>query len=234
MSLLELKNIGKTYPDGTKAVRGVSFSIEKGEFVSIMGPSGSGKSTILHVAGFLDRQTSGTYHFDGKKLSDFSDDGLAHVRNTQMGFVFQMFNLLPRTSVLENVKLPLLYSEVPEDEWNTKAKKALDLVGLSHRLDHEPNQLSGGERQRVAIARALVNDPQLIFADEPTGNLDSVSGSMIMEELQKLNDAGKTVILITHETSTAEHANRVIHIRDGAVESDKVVRRRKAERGTLK
>lgn len=226
MALMEIKNISKIYfTDGvrTPALQGVSFDIKKGEFVSIMGPSGSGKSTLLHVLGFLDEQTEGTYKFDGKEMSDYSKNDVAHTRNKKMGFVFQAFNLLPKTSVLNNVKLPLLYSDVKESLWNKKAREAVKAVGLSHRVQHETSQLSGGEKQRVAIARALVNSPQVIFADEPTGNLDSKSGSQIMDILENLNDNGHTVILITHETYTAEYTDRIIKLKDGKLESDKKV-----------
>ncbi len=230
MALIEAKNLEKIYNvDGviTEALCGVSFSMENGEFVAIMGPSGSGKSTLLHVLGFLDRNTGGTYRFDGKAMDDYSDDELAHVRNKKMGFVFQSFNLLPRESVLENVKLSLLYSGVKESLWNEMARKAVDEVGLAHRANYETARLSGGEKQRAAIARALVNNPQVIFADEPTGNLDSKSGGVIMEILQKLNEEdGRTVVLVTHETYTAEHARRIIRILDGKIESDKQVVRR--------
>ena len=226
MALIEAKNLEKIYPDGTRALRGISFGIEKGEFVAIMGPSGSGKSTLLHILGFLDRQTKGEYYLDGKTINDYRDEEIAHVRNKKMGFVFQMFNLLPRTTVLENVKLPLLYSKTKESLWDERARRVIHAVGLSERTEHETAQLSGGERQRVAMARALVNNPQIIFADEPTGNLDSQSGKQVMEILQKLNNEGRTVILITHETYTAEHAGRIIHIRDGRIESDERVNHR--------
>jgi putative ABC transport system ATP-binding protein len=208
----------------TPALRGVSFAIRRGEFVAVMGPSGSGKSTLLHILGFLDTHTGGEYRFDGKTFADYSSDELARLRNKKMGFVFQAFNLLARTSVLENVKLPLLYSDVPEKEWRERAEKAVDSVGLSHRMYHESSQLSGGEKQRVAIARALVNNPQIIFADEPTGNLDSKSGQIIMEIIQRLSEQeGRTVILITHETYTADHAERIITMHDGEIASDKQV-----------
>lgn len=215
--------------DGFKtiALQGVSLQIKRGEFVAIMGPSGSGKSTLLHILGFLDRQSSGKYYFDDKSLDELTDDQVARIRNKKMGFIFQAFNLLPRTSVLENVKLPLLYSGIKESEWDALARRAIESVGLSHRLDHESSQLSGGEKQRVAIARALVLEPQVIFADEPTGNLDSKSGKMVMEILQKLNEEeGHTIILITHETYTAEHAQRVVHLLDGKVETDRCVEHR--------
>lgn len=220
----------------TPALAGVSFDIADGEFVAIMGPSGSGKSTLLHILGFLDPHTSGEYRFDGKTIFDYSQDEIAHLRNKKMGFVFQAFNLLPRTSVLDNVKLPLLYSGIKESKWDEIAKQAIDAVGLSNRIYHESSQLSGGEKQRVAIARALVNNPQVIFADEPTGNLDSKSGKMVMEIIQKLNEeAGHTVILITHETYTAEHAQRIIQLRDGKIESDrKVEHRHEARDGFIK
>ena len=222
MAIIEIKNLEKIYRDETEttALRGVNFSIEVGEFVSIMGPSGSGKSTLLHILGFLDRLTEGEYLFDGKSMNDYSDEELAVVRNKKMGFVFQSFNLLPRTTVLENVKLPLLYSNVKESLWNDIALKAIDSVGLTERIDHESSRLSGGEKQRVAIARALVNNPSVIFADEPTGNLDSKSGGQIMEILEKLRKEGRTVILVTHETYTAEYADRLIKIKDGLVEFD--------------
>lgn len=233
MPLIELKNIVKTYAHEdveVHALNGVSFKIESGEFVAIMGPSGSGKSTLLQILGFLDKHTSGQYLFEGKEIHDYAQDELARVRNKKMGFIFQAFNLLARTTVLDNVKLPLLYSEIKENLWDEMAKKAIEQVGLTHRINHEPSRLSGGEQQRVAIARALVTNPQVIFADEPTGNLDSKSGHLIMEILQRLNESeGRTIILITHETHTAEHAQRVIKILDGKVEDDiSIERRRKA------
>lgn len=225
--IIEVKNLEKTYHNEevkTPALRGVTFSIKKGEFVAIMGPSGSGKSTLLHILGFLDKHTDGEYKFDGKTIEDYKEDEVAAIRNQKMGFVFQAFNLLPRTSVLENVKLPLLYSNIKESLWDEKSKEAIELVGLGHRLLHEPSQLSGGEKQRVAIARALIMNPQVIFADEPTGNLDSKSGQSIMETLQNLNEKdGHTLVLITHETYTAEHASRIIKIKDGLIESDEKV-----------
>jgi len=230
MFLLELNNIAKSYSDDeveTPALAGVSFSVEPGEFVAIMGPSGSGKSTLLHILGFLDRQTAGEYFFDNKTIDDYSKEELAHIRNKKMGFIFQTFNLLPRTSVLENVKLPLLYSDIKESRWNSIALKAIEMVGLEHRAYHLSSQLSGGEQQRVAIARALINEPQVIFADEPTGNLDSKSGGQIMEFLEKLNSLGHTIILITHETYTAEFSQRIIYLKDGQIESDRLVENRR-------
>lgn len=233
MSLIKVADVTKTFGEGdsaTHALRGISFEIKKGEFVAIMGPSGSGKSTLLHVLGFLDSNTNGTYRFDGKTMDDYTDDEIAHIRNKKMGFIFQQFNLLPRTSVLENVKLPLLYSGIKESLWDAKALSAIKIVGLEHRTEHESSELSGGEKQRVAIARALVNNPNLIFADEPTGNLDSISGGAVMETLQELSiNEGHTIILITHETYTAEYANRIIKLKDGVIESDApVLNRRKA------
>ena len=207
MFLIEVKDLEKTYYDGqtaTPALRDISFTINQGEFAAIMGPSGSGKSTLLHILGFLDKQTAGDYFFNGKTMNDYSKKEIAQVRNKKMGFVFQAFNLLARTSVLENVRLPLIYSEIKESFWDNLTLKAIEAVGLSHRLNHLSSQLSGGEKQRVAIARALVNNPQVIFADEPTGNLDSKSGKAIMETLRQLNLKGQTIILITHEKEIAK------------------------------
>jgi putative ABC transport system ATP-binding protein len=230
MALIEVKNLTKIYGDEgvveTPALKGVSFNINQGDFVAIMGPSGSGKSTLLHILGFLDEHTAGEYRFDGKTINDYSKEEIAHTRNKKMGFVFQAFNLLSKTSVFENVKLPLFYSDVKESLWNEKTKEAIELVGLSHRANHLSSQLSGGEKQRVAIARAFVNSPAIIFADEPTGNLDSKSGGQIMEFLEKLNSIGHTIVLITHETYTAEYAQRVIKFKDGLIESDEKVRNR--------
>lgn len=230
MSIIKVEKLKKVYlSEGTEttAVSDVSFDIKQGEFVAIMGPSGSGKSTLLHILGFLDRYSEGAYFFDGKEMSDYTESQLADVRNKKMGFVFQSFNLLARTSVLENVMLPLIYSNYPEKKWHDMALSAIEIVGLSHRLHHTPAQLSGGEKQRAAIARALVTKPQVIFADEPTGNLDSKSGQIVMETLQKLNEeSGHTIILITHETYTAEHAERIIHIKDGMLFSDQKVKSR--------
>ncbi len=231
MNVIEVKNLGKVYNnDGVKtdALRAVNFELKKGEFVAIMGQSGSGKSTLLQILGLLDDYTSGTYHFLGKNIKDYDQREIAKIRNEKMGFVFQAFNLLPRASVLENVKLPLLYSNKPEGEWEDLAKLAVIAVGLEHRMHHEAKLLSGGEKQRVAIARALVNSPEVIFADEPTGNLDSKSGQAIIEIIQKLNkELGHTIILITHETYTAEYAERIIRLYDGQIESDKKVDNRR-------
>ena len=227
MVLLKAKGLEKVYGDGVKtyALREATFNIEKGEFVAIMGPSGSGKSTLMHILGLLDRPTKGELFFGGKNVNSLTDDELALLRNEEIGFVFQSFNLLPRTSVFKNVKLPLTYSQKEFDK-NKRVEEVLDSVGLSHRLEHFSNQLSGGEKQRVAIARALVNHPSIIFADEPTGNLDSKSGVQIMEILQKLNDEGNTIILVTHETYTAECAKRIIEIKDGLITKDHSVGKR--------
>ena len=230
-NIIEVKNLKKSYHDGgdlTVALAGVSFDVRKGEFMAIMGPSGSGKSTLLHLLGLLDEATSGSYHFNGKNITSYDGNELAYLRNQKLGFVFQAFNLLARTSVLENVKLPLVYSDnIPESEWNDRAVKAIESVDLGNRINHDQSELSGGERQRVAIARALVTDPDIIFADEPTGNLDSKSGKNIMSILQRLNEKeNKTIILITHETATAEHSERIIRLMDGAIESDVKVKNR--------
>lgn len=227
MNLINVKNLKKDYgTDGvvTAVLHDLNFKVEKGEFVAIMGPSGSGKSTLMHILSFLDRPTAGIYEFEGRNTEDFSDRYLAELRNERIGFVFQSFNLLPRTTVLDNVKLPLLYSK--KKNHDQLAKKALDAVGLSHRLGYYTNQISGGEKQRVAIARALVCDPAVIFADEPTGNLDSKSGNTVMYILQQLNNQGRTVILVTHETDTANHAKRIIRIKDGNLVSDELVKKR--------
>ena len=223
--LIELKNIVKNYDNGgviTKVLRGVNLSVDEGEFIAIMGPSGSGKSTLMHTIGFLDRPTTGEYLFDGENTKGFNDDELARIRNNRIGFVFQSFNLLPRTTVLDNVMLPLLYSGTKAN-YESRAKKALEAVGLGERLQFMSNQISGGQKQRVAIARALVCDPKVIFADEPTGNLDSKSGSTVMNILEKLNQEGRTIILVTHDKQVALHANRIVTIRDGEIISDVLV-----------
>ncbi|OGY89842.1 MAG: macrolide ABC transporter ATP-binding protein [Candidatus Komeilibacteria bacterium RIFCSPLOWO2_01_FULL_45_10] len=222
--LIKVQNLKKSYQTDevvTPVLEGLSFIIEKGEFVAIMGPSGSGKSTLMHILGFLDRPSSGTYLFKGQETSGFTDRELANIRNTAVGFVFQSFFLMSKTTVLENVKLPLIYSAEPAKE--KKAKAAVEAVGLTYRLNYFSSQLSGGEKQRVAIARALVNNPDVIFADEPTGNLDSKSGHQIMEILEKLNDSGKTIILVTHEQDTARHARRIIKLLDGQIVDDSAV-----------
>lgn len=238
MPLIEVKNLSKTFVDGemsTPVLRGVSFNINAGEFVAIMGPSGSGKSTLLHVLGFLEDYSVGSYNFEGKEANTYTGDNIAHIRNRKLGFIFQSFNLLPNASVFENVRLPLYYSDIPESEWNTLAMNAINDVGLTHRTEFDVTRLSGGEKQRVAIARALVCNPEVIFADEPTGNLDSKSGGSVMQILQYLNEKhNHTIILVTHETYTAEHARRIIRIKDGLMESDTVVsKRRHTEDGGL-
>jgi len=207
----------------THALRDVSLKINQGEFVAIMGPSGSGKSTLLHILGFLDRPSEGEYIFDGQAMQQYDEAALAVIRNQKIGFIFQAFNLLPRTSVLDNVLLPLRYSRLPKREWEARAQAALANVGLSHRLHHVPSQLSGGEKQRVAIARALINEPLVIFADEPTGNLDSASGEIVMETIERLHHEGRTVVLITHETVTAAYAQRIIQLKDGMIVADDAV-----------
>lgn len=232
MSLIDIRNLYKSYEnDGvvTPVLFDINLKIEEGEFVAIMGPSGSGKSTLMHILGFLDRLTKGEYLFEHKNVEHFDDEKLADLRNRRLGFVFQSFNLLPRTTVLENVELPLLYSTRSDRDKKGRAERALTAVGLSHRMTHMSNQISGGQKQRVAIARALVNDPAVIFADEPTGNLDSKSGATVMSILQQLNEEGRTIILVTHDLTTAEHATRIVRISDGRIASDeKVTKRRKA------
>ncbi len=234
--LIKIKNLKKEFITGevtTKVLHGLSFSIDKGEFISIMGPSGSGKSTLMHIIGLLDRASSGLYELEDKDVTGLNDDELAELRNKKIGFVFQSFNLLARTTVLDNVVLPLSYSSESIDV-KKRGTEVLKSVGLEHRMNYYTNQISGGEKQRVAIARALVNKPSIIFADEPTGNLDSKSGVQIMEILQKLNDEGNTIILVTHETFTAEHAKRIIKIRDGLIIDDfKIKKRRFAKKGEL-
>lgn len=228
-ALIELNNIGKKYVSGdleTEVLKEIDFRIERGEFVSIMGPSGSGKSTLMHILGLLERPSTGSYYFAGKDVNKLNDEELAHLRNQEIGFVFQSFNLLARTSVLDNVKLPLIYSQ-NKKKMDERASKVLESVGLGHRLSYYTNQISGGEKQRVAIARALVNEPAVIFADEPTGNLDSKSGVQVMGILQDLNARGKTIILVTHETFTAEHAQRIIRVHDGRIIGDDQVKKRR-------
>jgi putative ABC transport system ATP-binding protein len=222
-ALIETHDLWKTYQMGSEeihALRGVDLQITRGEYVAIMGPSGSGKSTLMNLIGCLDTPTKGIYLLNSKKVSEMNDDELARVRNEEIGFVFQTFNLLARASALHNVELPLIYAGVPSRERQERAKQALDKVDLTSRMSHRPNELSGGQRQRVAIARALVNDPSILLADEPTGNLDSKTGVEIMALFDRLHAAGNTIVLVTHEADIAAHAHRVIHIRDGQVEND--------------
>lgn len=233
--LIQVQNLCKTYENEgvkTPALCSADFSIGKGEFLSIMGPSGSGKSTLMQVLGMLDRPSEGKYLFEGRDVSSFSDDELAKIRNQKIGFIFQSFNLLPRTTVFENVELPLLYDANKVGKNNKeKVMSALQSVEMEHRANYFSSQLSGGEKQRVAIARALVNNPDLIFADEPTGNLDSKSGLQVMKILQKLNNEGHTIILVTHETYTAEHAKRILYLKDGRIIADDPVKNRRVADG---
>ncbi len=221
--VIEARGVRKAYEMGDNtvwALKGVDVTIEPGEFVAVMGPSGSGKSTFMNLAGCLDRPTEGTLLISGEDVSTLDAEALAKLRNRYLGFVFQQFNLLPRTDAVENVCLPLLYSDVPEKEWHVRARRCLEQVGLGNRMDHHPAQLSGGQQQRVAIARALVNDPILLLADEPTGALDTHTGEEIMELFQSLNDEGKTIVLVTHEPEIAEYAKRRLVFRDGELVSD--------------
>ena len=223
MAVIELKDIMKTYQMGDSIVHAldhVNLEIGAGEFTSIMGPSGSGKSTLMNVIGCLDRPTSGQYFLDGKEIGGYDDDELAVTRNQKIGFVFQNFNLLPRLSALVNVALPLVYAGVPEVERLKRARETLAAVGLGDRVEHRPNEMSGGQRQRVAIARALINQPAIIMADEPTGNLDSKSSYEIMDIFRELNEAGKTIVMVTHEPDIAERTKRIIHMVDGKIVKD--------------
>jgi len=223
MPLIETRDLWKTYVMGDEeihALRGVSISIERGEYVAIMGPSGSGKSTLMNLIGCLDTPSKGTYLLNGKLVSEMNDNELARIRNEEIGFVFQTFNLLPRASALHNVELPLVYAGMSKTARLEQAKAAIEKVELTHRMNHKPNELSGGQRQRVAIARALVNNPSILLADEPTGNLDSKTGVEIMALFARLHDAGNTIILVTHEADIAAYAHRVIAIRDGEVAKD--------------
>lgn len=223
---IQAEGLRKTYEMGAEtlhALRGVDLIIRKGEYVAIMGPSGSGKSTLMNLIGCLDTPTSGKYWLAGRLVNQLDDDDLAYIRNKEIGFVFQTFNLLPRATALHNVELPLIYNGTPAEERLAKAKHALQAVDLGERMQHKPNELSGGQRQRVAIARALVNSPSIVLADEPTGNLDTKTGDEIMALFAKLHAEGNTIILVTHEHDIAQRADRIIHVRDGKVESDEVV-----------
>jgi putative ABC transport system ATP-binding protein len=223
MGLITTHDLWKTYVMGEEeihALRGLSINIERGEYVAIMGPSGSGKSTLMNLIGCLDTPTKGSYLLNGKEVAAMNDDDLARIRNEEIGFVFQTFNLLPRATALHNVELPLVYAGVSAKDRQTRAMQALEKVELTSRSSHRPNELSGGQRQRVAIARALVNNPSILLADEPTGNLDSKTGEEIMQVFQRLHEGGNTIILVTHEADIAAHAHRVIYVRDGQVEKD--------------
>jgi putative ABC transport system ATP-binding protein len=223
--MLEIKKIKKIYQMGkvkVEALRGVSFYIHKGEFVAIMGPSGSGKSTLMHIIGCLDQPTEGNFIIGGKDVSKLNDDKLAEIRNKSIGFVFQQFNLLSRTSILHNVEIPLIYAGQKSKQRRKLAMQVLESVGLGDRVKHKPSEISGGEKQRAAIARALVNNPLIILADEPTGNLDTKTGEEIMKIFYKLHQQGNTVIMVTHEAEVAKHARRIIHLRDGLIEKDEV------------
>ena len=224
--MIEVKDLRKVFKNGeieVEALKGVSYTIEDGEFVAIMGPSGSGKSTMMHLLGCLDQATSGKYFLAGTDVGNLDDNQLAIIRNEKVGFVFQQFNLLARTSISKNVEVPMIYKGVSRKERKRRAEEMLTKVGLEHRMDHNPNEISGGQKQRVAIARALVNNPDLILADEPTGNLDTKTGDEIMELFQELNDQGHTIIIVTHEPPIAEQAKRIINLRDGLISSDEVI-----------
>ena len=223
MKLIELHDIQRHFKMGdevVKALRGIDLDIDKGEYVALMGPSGSGKSTLMNILGALDTPTKGEYRLNGQEVEKLSDDQLARIRNKEIGFVFQTFNLLPRTTALDNVALPLVYAGYSKKDRNRRAAEVLKMVGLEDRMTHKPNELSGGQRQRVAIARALVNKPSLILADEPTGNLDSTTSEEIMQLFDELHRQGNTIILVTHEEDIAQHANRIIRLRDGRIVSD--------------
>lgn len=228
-TLILTEDLWKTYEMGSEkihALHGVSFELQRNEYIAIMGPSGSGKSTLMNLIGCLDTPSQGKYYLNSRLVSDMDDDELAYIRNREIGFVFQTFNLLPRATALQNVELPLIYAGVPASERSVRAKEAMAQVELDHRMYHKPSELSGGQRQRVAIARALVNRPSLILADEPTGNLDSKTGREIMTLFERLHREGNTIILVTHEAEVAEHAHRVVHLLDGKISSDQRTARR--------
>jgi len=239
MPLIKTEHLEKTYVgDGveTQALRDISLSINEGEFITIMGPSGSGKSTLMQILGCLDRPTGGKYFFEEREVNTYNDDELARIRNKKIGFVFQAFNLLPRVSVLENVMMPLMYARVPAREREQRARQVIEMVELSDRVDYHTSRLSGGQKQRVAIARALITEPKVIFADEPTGNLDSKSGEVVLKFLQELNNEGHTIVVVTHESYVAQAARRILHIIDGAIDKDEAVERQRiiAKEGFIK
>ncbi|MGG5575977.1 ABC transporter ATP-binding protein [Myroides sp. C15-4] len=224
IDIQEIKRDFKMGSETVKVLKGVDLQIEKGDYVALMGPSGSGKSTLMNILGCLDTPTSGYYSLNGKDVSRLDDDQLAEIRNKDIGFVFQTFNLMPRTTALDNVALPMIYAGKSKEERNQRASSVLNMVGLGDRMDHHPNQLSGGQRQRVAVARALVNNPSIILADEPTGNLDTKTSIEIMALFDEIHSKGNTVILVTHEEDIAEHAHRIIRLRDGVIESDQRIK----------
>lgn len=234
--MIHVSHVSKIYKNDsveTVALDDVSLEIEEGEFVAIMGPSGSGKSTLMHILGALDVPTSGTYILDSEDVGKLSEDELAEVRNKKIGFVFQSYNLLPRTTALKNVTLPMIYAGIPKEETITKAKRLLEMVGLGDRLDHTPNQLSGGQQQRVAIARSLANNPKVILADEPTGNLATLQGEEIMAIFQRLNEDGHTIVMITHEPYIAQYAKRIVHLKDGKIVDDSINHKKRRARGKI-